>query len=89
MLWTLQAWVGDSQIGAYFGPNMKLGGDISAEATWRHLKAQPLERPLESLHGAAHELVSFAMFSASPGLPREAERALSKWVNQRLARIRL
>ena len=48
-----------------------------------------LEHPLEALHGAAHELASFAMFCASPTLPREAERALSKWVNQRLTRMRL
>jgi hypothetical protein len=29
------------------------------------------------------------MFAASPTLPREAEKALSKWVNQRIARMRL
>jgi hypothetical protein len=89
MLWTLQAWVRDTQISDYFGDATRLDGDISTDATLRKLQGLRVERPLEELHRAAHELVSFAMFSATPSLPREAERALSKWVNQRLSRMRL
>jgi hypothetical protein len=89
MLWTLQAWVRDTEISAFFGGAIKLDGDIAADATLRQLKNLNVDQPLEAMHRAAHELVSFAMFCASPSLPREAERALSKWVNQRLSRMRL
>jgi hypothetical protein len=89
MLWTLKAWLHDSEISRYFGEDTRLDGDIPIDATLERLTALDLERPLEELHRAAHELVSFAMFAASPNLPREAERNLSKWVNQRIARLRL
>lgn len=89
MLWTLQQWVRDSEILDFFGPLLRLDSEISVDATLRQLESQGLDRPLENLHRAAHELVSFAMFSAAPTLPREAERALSKWVNQRLSRMKL
>jgi len=89
MLWTLQQWVRDSDIIEYFGPLLRIDSEISVDATLRQLENTSLDRPLESLHRAAHELVSFAMFSAAPTLPREAERALSKWVNQRLSRMKL
>lgn len=89
MLWTLQAWVKETEIADYFGASMRLEGDISPEITLRQLEQLAIEHPVESLHRAAHELASFAMFCASPSLPREAERALSKWLSQRLSRMRL
>lgn len=89
MLWTLQAWIRDTEIGRYFEDAIRLDGDISTDATLKQLTAQRLQRPLEELHRASHELISFAMFCATPTLTREAERALSKWVNQRLSRMRL
>jgi hypothetical protein len=89
MIWTLQAWLKETEIAQFFGASMKLEGDISPELALRQLQTLKLHHPVESLHRAAHELASFAMFCASPSLPREAERALSKWVNQRLSRMRL
>jgi hypothetical protein len=89
MLWTLQTWLRESEAARYFGPSVRLDADLSAEAIFTLIDRMSVERPLEDLHRAAHELVSFAMFCSSPSLPREAERALSKWVNQRLARMRL
>jgi hypothetical protein len=89
MLSTLQAWIRDTEIGRYFDAAIKLDGDISTDATLRQLSELRVQRPIEELHGAAHELVSFAMFCVAPSLPRDAERALSKWVNQRLSRMRL
>lgn len=89
MLWTLQTWLRESEAARYFGPNVRLDADLPADTIFGQLERMSLERPLEDLHRAAHELVSFAMFCSSPSLPREAERALSKWVNQRLARMRL
>jgi hypothetical protein len=89
MLSTLQTWIRETDIARHFDGAMKLDGDIAADAVTRQLTTVKLERPLEELHRAAHELVGFAMFCASPTMPREAERALSKWVNQRLSRMRL
>jgi hypothetical protein len=89
MLSALQAWVRENDVSSFFGASMKLEGDISSEITMRQLQSQHIDHPVESLHGAAHELASYAMFCATPALPREAERALSKWVNQRLSRMRL
>jgi hypothetical protein len=89
MLLTLQAWVKEADVASCFGPSMKLDGDLSADSVLRQLQIVQVDHPLEELHRAAHELASFAMFCVSPSLPREAERALSKWVNQRLSRMRL
>ena len=89
MLWTLQAWVRDTEISRHFKGAIKIDGDISGDSVLRQLATSKIEHPLEELHRSAHELVGFAMFCATPALPREAERALSKWVNQRLSRMRL
>jgi hypothetical protein len=89
MLWTLEAWVRDTEISRHFAGSIKLDGDVSADTVLRQLDSSKMQRPIEELHRAAHELVGFAMFCATPTLPREAERALSKWVNQRLSRMRL
>ena len=89
MLWTLQTWLRESEAARYFGPSVRLDADLPADAIFTQMERMSLERPLEDLHRAAHELVSYAMFCSSPSLPREAERALSKWVNQRLSHMRL
>jgi len=89
LLRTLQSWVRETEIAKFFDAAVKLDGDISTDVTLKNLEGLGVEAPIEALHGAAHEFVSFVMFSASPGLPRETERALSKWVNQRLARMRV
>lgn len=89
LLSTMHAWIRDTEIGRYFEAAIKLDGDVSTDATLKQLTALRLQRPLEELHRAAHELISFAMFCATPTMTREAERALSKWVNQRLSRMRL
>ncbi len=47
------------------------------------------EHPLEALHQALHELVAFALFSATTALPRDQELVLARDVNQRLKAIRI
>jgi hypothetical protein len=89
VLSTLQEWVRDTEISQLFAGAIKLDGDVSTDIVQRQLANSKVQRPIEELHRAAHELVGFAMFCATPTLPREAERALSKWVNQRQARMRL
>lgn len=89
MLWTLQTWARDADLTEHFGKDLDFSRDIPAEPCLEQLAAARLERPLETLHRTAHELISFAMFCASPALPREVERGLSKWINQRIAKMRI
>lgn len=85
---TLRAWVRDTPLAKHFGDSVSIEGNVSLDAVVRQLDAASVEHPIEELVQAAHELISFAMFAASPSLPRPAERALSKWVNQRMASLR-
>jgi hypothetical protein len=89
MLWTLQTWAQDADLTEHFGTNLSFAGDLEGAPCLAQLQTARLERPLEVLHRTAHELISFAMFCASPALPREAERSLSKWINQRIAKMRI
>lgn len=87
MRWTFESWVRDTPLEKVFGQTLHATGEVSAEEVVRRLRASPTAQPIEELADAAHELISFAMFAASPTLPRDAERALSKWVNQRMSKI--
>lgn len=89
MTWTLDAWIRDSPLSQVFGRGLQANGELSVQQVMVRLEALAEERPLARLHQAIHELISFAMFAASPRLPRESERSLSKWVNQRLSHIRV
>jgi hypothetical protein len=84
---TFQSWVRDTPLDQVFGEALHATGEVSADELVKRLRATSGERTLDALVQAAHELIAFAMFSASPTLPRDAERALSKWVNQRMGRI--
>jgi len=79
--WTFDAWIQDGELHKYFGENPTAHGDISAERTLEALGQLGIEDPYSVLLNVATDLVSFAMFSASPHLPRPTERSLSKWVN--------
>lgn len=87
MRWTFQSWIRDTPIEKVFGQALQDTGEVSTQEVVRQLRTLSTDRPLEELVQAAHELIAFAMFAASPTLPRDAERALSKWVNQRMSRI--
>lgn len=87
MRWTFESWVRDTPLEKVFGQSLRATGEVSVEEVVRRLRSSSAARPVEELAEAAHELISFAMFAASPTLPRDAERALSKWVNQRMSRI--
>jgi len=82
---TLRAWVRDTPLHEHFGDSVSIEGNVSVDAVMQQLDKHA--RPIEEFVHAAHELISFAMFAASPALQRPAERALSKWVNQRMARL--
>ena len=85
----LVAWVEGSGYSSYFGEELGQQGAIDPERVIATLERFEIERPLEALHQALHELAAFALFAATPELPRSAELALAKYVNQRLKDIRL
>jgi hypothetical protein len=85
----LSAWIQGSGYSSYFGEELSQQGSIDPERVIAALEQFEVERPLETLHQALHELAAFALFAATPELPRSAELALAKYVNQRLKDIRL
>jgi len=86
---TLTIWTHSSGYAEYFGDEVEPDGSIDAERVATALQNIKIETPLETLHQALHELVSFAMFAATPSLSRQTELALAKQVNQRIESIRL
>jgi hypothetical protein len=86
--WTLQAWIRDTPLRDFFDGALSREGTIDVERALELLGRASLERPIETLHEALQELAGFAMLSAGSALPREAERSLSRLVNQKLAHLR-
>lgn len=85
----LAAWIEGSGYASYFGEDLSQQGAIDPERVISALERFSIERPLQALHQALHELAAFALFAATPELPRSAELALAKYVNQRLKDIHL
>lgn len=82
--WTFDAWIRDAELDHYFGATPRVHGDISAELTLRALDGLGIDAPYPVLQSVATDLVSFAMFSAGPNLPREVEQSLGRWVNEQV-----
>lgn len=88
MRWTLQAWMRDTTLGEFFGTELEPDGGVPVTSTIQRLARMRLERPMQRLDHALHELVSFAMFSATPALSTEQAQALNGEVAERLERMR-
>jgi hypothetical protein len=86
---TLSTWIQGSGYAPFFGREVDEDGTIDANHVIEVLKGVRIERPVEALHQALHELVAFALFSATTALPRGQELSLARDVNQRLKAIRL
>lgn len=86
---TLDTWIQGSGYGPYFGEGVDELGAIDGDFVAQALGSVDMDRPLEALHQALHELAAFALFSASTTLPREQELALARDVNVRLKGIRV
>ncbi len=86
---TLSAWIQGSGYGPYFGRTVGEDGSIDIETVVKALRGVEHDRPLEALHQALHELVAFALFSATTALPRDQELILARDVNHRLKQIRI
>lgn len=88
MHWTLDAWIRDTALSRYFQDALQPEGTIDAANVLVRIAQLDDERPLDALQRALHELASFAMLSAGNVLPRDAERSLSRLVQQKLAQLR-
>lgn len=86
---TLSAWIQGSGYGPYFGRQVAEDGSIDTSIVVSAMQHVEAERPIEALHQALHELVAFALFSATTALPREQELVLARDVNRRLKAIRI
>ena len=85
----LAAWVTGCGYDTFFGPRVLQDGTIDPAYVLPALGAARGEDPVATFHQVAHELVSFAMFTAGSTLPREEELRLSRDVNQALQMIEL
>lgn len=83
----LAEWIQASGYASYFGDGIAERGRIDAEAALGRLRQIYLDRPMQFLHQALHELVSFALFTVTTAMPHRDERALSQRVNQMLSAI--
>jgi hypothetical protein len=86
---TLSAWIQGSGYAPYFGRTVDEDGTIDAEIVVDGLRNVAADRPIEALPQALHELVAFALFSATTALPRDQELVLARDVNHRLKQIRI
>jgi len=86
---TLSAWIQGSGYAPYFGAEVAEDGAIDMELVVSAIGNAKTEHPTEALHQALHELVAFALFSATTALPRDQELILARDVNRRLGAIKL
>jgi hypothetical protein len=84
---TVQAWMHETRLRDFFGSSLDVRGAVSVQESMTRLEQMALERPVEALQQALHELVSFALFSASTTLPRPVTDTLSKRVSRRLSKL--
>jgi hypothetical protein len=85
----LGAWVNGCGYDTFFGPRVLHDGTIDPGYVLAALAAARGEDPVATFHQVAHELVSFAMFTAGSTLPRDEDLRLSKNVNDALQLIKL
>jgi len=86
---TVSAWIKGSGYEPYLGTQIEVDGSLDVGEVPERLKKAKMERPLDRLQQALHELVAFALFSATTSLPRDQEIMLARDVNRRLKAMRL
>lgn len=84
---TVQDWMHETRLRDFFGSSLDVRGAVPVQESLARLEQMQLERPLDALQQALHELVSFALFSASTTLPRPVTSTLTKRVNRRLSKL--
>jgi hypothetical protein len=84
---TVQSWMHETRLRDFFGTTLDVRGAVPVQESIVRLEKLALERPVEALQQALHELVSFALFSASTTLPRPVTSTLTKRVSRRLSKL--
>lgn len=84
----LNAWIQGSGYANFFGDEVELDGSINVERVLGAIEQVDPSHALQGLHQALHEVAAFALFAATPTLPRDAELNLARDVNFRLRAIR-
>jgi hypothetical protein len=84
----LNAWIQGSGYANFFGDEVEADGAVNVARVLKAMEKVDPAHASQGLHQALHEISAFALFAATPTLPREAELALARDVNFRLRAIR-
>jgi hypothetical protein len=85
----LGQWLAGSPHASVLGTQVDVDGTLDAAQVVQLLEQSGHEDPMQALHQALHELAAYALFTASTGLPRNEEQALSRDINRRLKLLSL
>jgi hypothetical protein len=85
----LSSWLANSPHAASLGTEVDIDGTLDAKRVILQMEKNASDDPMQALHQALHELAAYALFTASTGLPRQEEQALSRDINRRLKQLRL
>jgi hypothetical protein len=89
MPWTLKAWMESSGLTRYVGEELGKQCTVDPDQVLAALAAVDDRQKLPALLKALHDLASFALFSATPCLPRKVEEKLARLVDKRLKNLHL
>lgn len=85
----LATWLKNSAHAAVLGEEVDIDGTLDAAEITRKLEQGTSDDPMNALHKGLHELIAYALFTASAGLPRSEEQTLARDINARLKQIQL
>lgn len=86
---SLAHWLAESPHAAVLGTDVDIDGTLDAARVLNLLEQSGSDDPMQALHQALHELAAYALFTATTGLPRQEEQALSRDINRRLKMLSL
>ncbi|MCA9581652.1 MAG: DUF4388 domain-containing protein [Myxococcales bacterium] len=85
---SVQTWLAGSPHTPALGKDVQEDGSLDAKEVATRLQDGSLPHPMEALLHGLHELVSYALFSASGTLPRDQELLLARDVDRQLRAMR-
>jgi hypothetical protein len=87
---SISSWLANGPHTALLGDEVDVDGTLNARVLIRRMEEQGHGgEALKALHQALHELIAYALFTASNNLPRQEEQSLSRDVNHRLKQLQL
>jgi hypothetical protein len=86
----ISSWIAGGSHTALLGDEVDVDGTLNPRLLIRRMEEQGHGgEALRALHQALHELIAYALFTASNSLPRHEEHSLSRDVNHRLKQLQL